>query len=92
MLITTSLVMVLSDLYIYVVASVSDIIFLGTTSRLVGVAYRLYIRACSFTVSIYIVVGYILIGDLVGVDYTATYTYFGGWNWPGVGIWRTYMY
>ena len=80
--ITRCWVMVISGLYMFLVQFMSVILFLGYDVPTCGsrVPFCIYC-ACPFTVSIYDVDGYSLLGVMACVIYTAIYTYY--W-WKGL--------
>ena len=77
----------------YLIYSVLLCYILGTTSRPVGVAYRLYIYCARFLiVHTYNVDGYFLYEVVVDADYTDIYTYFWRKGLAGSRHWCTYTY
>ena len=76
----------------YVVLSVLLCYMLGTTSRLMGVAYHfVYTGACLFIIHIGDVIGYFLYGDEDGVAYTDTYMYYW-WKGMAGSLAMAYLY
>ena len=94
-LITCDWVMVISGPYICSV-SVPVYYILGTTSRPVGVAYHCLCLCTSHYC--FLVILLLLLLDISRWSfgwcdlYWYLYVLIGGWDWPGVGFWSTYMY
>ena len=78
---------------IYVAFQFMYDIFLGTTSRPVGVAYRLYMLVHGYLLFIFMLLLVIFCTEMRMVWFILIFICIvGGRDWPGVRQWRIYMY